>query len=399
MAFARFGGKTAFMIITEQSRLNDLCTSLRTVPFITIDTEFLRDKTYYPQLCLVQVAPPEGPAAAIDPLAEGLDLGPLRDLLADRAVTKVFHAARQDLETFFNLTGELPANIFDTQVAAMVLGYGDQVGYLNLVQDICRKSLDKGAQFTDWSRRPLTDKQLSYALDDVIWLRDVYRHLRDELDRRGRSEWVREEIEFLTDPSIYSNPPETAWQRLKLRTDKPQAIAVLMATAQWREAEAQRRNVPRGRILKDETLLDLAVHAPRTADELKHIRGIGPDIARGKLGAAILNAVAQGLSTPRDTIPRPERRKPLPAHLTPVVEMLKVLLRIVAAENDVAARLIAAPDELEEIARNDQADVPAMKGWRYEIFGREALELKHGRIALTVDGGTEIRRVHIEKPA
>lgn len=385
------------MIITEQDRLNALCAELKAQPFITIDTEFLRDKTYYPQLCLVQVAPPEGAAAAIDPLAEGLDLDPLRDLLADRAVTKVFHAARQDLETFFNLTGELPANIFDTQVAAMVLGYGDQVGYLNLVQDICRKSLDKGAQFTDWSRRPLTDKQLSYALDDVIWLRDVYRHLRDELDRRGRTDWVREEIEFLTDPGLYSNPPETAWQRLKLRTDKPQAIAVLMAAAKWREAEAQRRNVPRGRILKDETLLDLAVHAPRDAEELKHIRGVGPDMARGKLGAAILNAVAEGLNIPRDTIPRPERRKPLPAHLAPVVEMLKVLLRIIAAEQGVAARLIAAPDELEEIARSDDADVPAMKGWRYEIFGREALELKHGRIALTVDGGTEIRRMRLDQ--
>lgn len=384
------------MIITDTPALRALCDDLAKQPYITIDTEFLRDKTYYPTLCLVQVAPPVGDAAAIDPLAKDIDLTPLIELMANQNVLKIFHAARQDVETFFNLCGQIPTPIFDTQVAAMVCGYGDQIGYLNLVQDICGKKLDKGAQFTDWSRRPLTDKQISYALDDVIWLRDVYRHLSDELKKRGRTEWVFEEMAFLTDPKTYKNPPEDAWQRLKLRTDKPQAVAVLIEAARWREEEAQRRNIPRGRILKDEALLDLAVHAPRTIDELKHIRGVGEDVARGKLGQSILNAVERGLSLPRDQLPRQERRKALPPNLAPVVELLKVLLRIVAAENEVAARLIASPDDLEEIAKSDTADVAAMKGWRHEVFGVEALELKSGRIALCIDGGTEIKRMPLK---
>lgn len=381
-------------LMTTPSALAALCDDLAKQPFITIDTEFLRDKTYYPQLCLVQLSGPGGPAHAVDPLAAEMDLAPLFDLLANDRVTKVFHAARQDIEIFVNLTGATPRNIFDTQVAAMVLGYGDQIGYLNLVQDICKKKLDKGAQFTDWSRRPLTDRQLSYALDDVVWLRDVYAHLDTQLRQRGRTDWVREEMQILSAPETYLNDPEAAWQRLKLRTDKPQAIAVLVEVAKWREAEAQRRNVPRGRILRDETILDIAVHAPQNVDELRHIRGLGEDIARGKLGQAVLHAINTGLSMPRDQIPRQEKKKPLPQNLTPVVEMLKVLLRIVASENDVAARLIAAPDELEEIARTDDADVPSMKGWRYDIFGREAIDLKHGRMALRV-GPRDIERVRL----
>lgn len=382
-------------IISTQADLDALCLELAKHPFMTIDTEFLRDKTYYPTLCLVQVAPPEGTAVAIDPLAKDLDLKPLLDLMDNPDVVKVFHAARQDLEIFYNLTGRVPQSIFDTQVAAMVCGYGDQIGYLNLVQDICNKKLDKGAQFTDWARRPLTEKQTLYALDDVIWLREVYKHLSKMLKDRNRTAWVKEEMEFLTDPSTYQNPPDQAWQRLKLRTDKPQAIAVLMEVAKWREEEAQRRNVPRGRILRDETLLDLAVHAPRTVDELKHIRGVGEDIARGKLGVAIMAAVERSLSIPKDSIPRPDKKRPLPQTLVPVVELLKVLLRIVSAENEVAARLIASPDELDEIARSDEADVAPMKGWRFEVFGHEALALKHGKVALCIDGGTEIKRLPV----
>lgn len=379
------------MIITDQAALDALCHELATHPWITIDTEFLRDKTYYPQLCLVQMAAPEGPAYAVDPLAEGLDLAPLVDLLNNENVLKVFHAARQDLEIFVNLTGKVPHPVFDTQVAAMVLGYGDQIGYLNLVQDICDKKLDKGAQFTDWSRRPLTEKQIHYALDDVLWLREVYNHLDAQLKKRGRIDWVREEMAILTDPVTYRNHPEEAWERLKLRTDKPQALAILKAVAQWREEEAQRRNVPRGRILRDETILDLAVHAPRTEDELKHIRNVGPDVARGKLGQAILRVVEQGIKLPKDQIPRMERKRPLPQNLAPVVEMLKLLLRIVASENDVAGRLIAAPDELDEIAKSDHADVPSLKGWRYDVFGKEALELKNGKIGLVIRGGEIVR--------
>ncbi|MGZ9109112.1 MAG: ribonuclease D [Micavibrio sp.] len=384
-------------LIATQTALNDLCQSLAKQPYITIDTEFLRDKTYYPTLCLVQVAPPEGDAVAIDPLAN-LDMKPLFDLMDNPNVVKVFHAARQDLEIFYNLTGRVPQSVFDTQVAAMVCGYGDQIGYLNLVQDICNKKLDKGAQFTDWSRRPLTEKQSKYALDDVIWLREVYRHLDKTLKQRDRSGWVKEEMAFLTDATTYQNPPDQAWQRLKLRTDKPQAIAILMEVAKWREEEAQRRNVPRGRILRDETLLDLAVHAPRTVDELKHIRGIGEDVARGRLGQAIMSAVERSLDIPKESIPKMDRKRPLPQSLVPVVELLKVLLRIVAAENEVAARLIASPEDLDEIARSDDADVAPMKGWRFDVFGHEALALKHGKVALCVDGGTGIKRLLLEEP-
>lgn len=383
-------------IITDQGALNALCHELAKHKWITIDTEFLRDKTYYPLLCLVQVAAPEGPAYAIDPLAKGLDLSPLFDLMANENVLKVFHAARQDLEIFVNLTGKVPHPVFDTQVAAMVSGHGDQIGYLNLVQDICGQRLDKGAQFTDWSRRPLTEKQITYALDDVIWLRDVYRHLDKTLTQRGRTAWVKEEMEFLTHLDTYSNPPDESWKRLKLRTDKPQAIAILMEVCKWREEEAQKRNVPRQRILRDETILDLAVHAPRNAEELKHIRNLGEDVARGKLGQAIMAAIERAMAMAKGAIPKQEKKKPLPPHLTPVVEMMKLLLRIVASENEVAGRLIASPEEIEDIARDDQADVPPMKGWRFDVFGKEVLDLKHGRIALCIDKGAEIHRMPVK---
>ena len=382
------------MIISDTPALAALCEDLARHPFITIDTEFLRDKTYYPTLCLVQVAAPEGPAYAIDPLAEGIDLSPLFDLVQNKSVVKVFHAARQDLEIFFNLTGKVPQPIFDTQVAAMVLGYGDQIGYLNLVENICKKKLDKGAQFTDWSRRPLTERQISYALDDVIWLREVYNHLDAQLLKRGREHWVIEEMAVLRDPATYQSPPEDAWKRLRLRSDKPQALGILIEIAKWREAEAQRRNVPRQRILRDETVLDLCVHAPRTPDELKHIRNLGEDVARGKLGQSIIAAIERGLGIPKDQLPRMARKKPLPPTQVPVFEMLKVLLRIVAAENDVAARLIATPEEIEDLTRDDDADVPCMKGWRHDVFGVEALDLKHGRVALKV-GKKDIERVKL----
>lgn len=381
-------------MITDQAALNALCHQLAVHSWITIDTEFLRDKTYYPLLCLVQVAAPEGPAYAIDPLAKGLDLTPLFDLMANENVLKVFHAARQDLEIFVNMAGKVPKPVFDTQVAAMVAGHGDQIGYLNLVQDICGQRLDKGAQFTDWSRRPLTEKQLTYALDDVIWLRDVYRHLSGELKQRGRLDWVKEEMEFLTHLDTYSNPPEDSWKRLKLRTDKPQAIAILMEVCKWREEEAQKRNVPRQRILRDETILDLAVHAPRNAEELKHIRNLGADVANGKLGAAIMAAIERAVAKPKNEIPKQDKKKPLPPSLAPMVEMMKLLLRIVSSENEVAGRLIASPEEIEDIARDDNADVPPMKGWRFDVFGKEVLDLKHGRVALLVKGD-EIQRMKI----
>jgi ribonuclease D len=378
-------------VITDQAALNALCHELAAHSWITIDTEFLRDKTYYPTLCLVQVAAPEGPAYAIDPLAKGLDLSPLFDLMANEKVLKVFHAARQDLEIFVNMAGKVPHPVFDTQVAAMVAGHGDQIGYLNLVQDICGQRLDKGAQFTDWARRPLTEKQITYALDDVIWLRDVYRSLSKELKERGRLDWVKEEMEFLTHLDTYSNPPEDSWKRLKLRTDKPQAIAILMEVCKWREEEAQKRNVPRQRIVRDETILDLAVHAPRSVEELKHIRNLGSDVANSKLGAAIMAAIERAMAKPKSEIPRQDKKKPLPPSLAPMVEMMKLLLRIVSSENEVAGRLIASPEEIEDIARDDNADVPPMKGWRFEVFGKEVLDLKHGRVALLVKGEEIVR--------
>lgn len=383
------------MIITDQDALNALCQKLAQEPFITIDTEFLRDSTYYPLLCLVQVAPPKGEAVAIDPLVAGLDLTPLYDLLANPSVMKVFHAARQDIETFFNLNGQIPTPIFDTQVAAMVCGFGDQIGYQALVQEICKLRLDKGAQFTDWSRRPLRPEQLSYALDDVTHLRDVYLRLNAILTAENRTDWVLEEMAILTNPRTYQVLPEDAWKRIKLRSDKPKALAVLIEVARWREEEAQRRNVPRSRIIRDETLMDLATQAPRTADKLAHVRGIGENMANGKMGRAILEAVERGLALPSAALPQMERRRPLPPTLVPVVEMLKMLLRIVAAENDVAARLIASPEDLEEIARGETTDIAPLTGWRHDVFGREALDMKAGRVGLAIEKG-QITRKHFD---
>lgn len=374
-------------LIDKTDDLAALCRALRAQPFVTIDTEFLRDKTYYPQLCLVQLAGPDVDAAAVDPLAEGLSLEPLFELLFDDNTTKVFHAARQDLEIVYNLTNDLPRALFDTQVAAMVCGFGDQIGYNNLVSDVCKVKIDKGAQFTDWSRRPLSERQLSYALDDVIHLRPVYRTLADRLAQQGRSDWVCEEMATLQDPATYANDPESAWQRIKIRTDKPQAMAVLRAMAAWREREAQRRDVPRNRVLRDETLADIAIHPPRNESELAGIRGFSADMARGRLGQAVLEAVKQGLDTPRADAPKADVKPRFPPEATPALEMLKMLLRIQCSTHDVAAKLIASTADLEALAVDDNADIPALKGWRFDVFGREALRLKNGEIALSLKDG------------
>ncbi|MBU0800666.1 MAG: ribonuclease D [Alphaproteobacteria bacterium] len=374
-------------LINNTDILATLCRTLREHPFVTIDTEFLRDKTYYPQLCLVQLAGPGVDAMAVDPLAGGLNLDPLYELLFDDNVIKVFHAARQDLEIVYNLTGKIPQALFDTQVAAMVCGFGDQIGYNNLVGDLVGVKIDKGAQFTDWSRRPLSDRQLYYALDDVIHLRDVYLKLSAQLDAQSRRDWVLEEMAVLRDTATYSNIPEESWARIKLRTDKPQALAVLREIAAWREREAQRRDVPRNRIVRDETLADIAMHPPRNADDLAGIRGFSADMARGKMGQGVLEAVAKGLATPRGDAPKPESKARFPSDMTPVLEMLKMLLRIQCSENDVAGKLVASATDLEALAMDDNADIPALKGWRFEVFGREALRLKHGEVALSLKNG------------
>lgn len=371
-------------IISDTQSLAAACQKLSAHGYITIDTEFLRDRTYYPQLCLVQVAGPGIDAVAIDPLAKGIDMGPLYGLLANESVLKVFHAARQDLEIFFNLTGKIPHPIFDTQVAAMVCGYGEQVGYNSIVADVCKVQIDKGAQFTDWSRRPLTPRQLAYALDDVTYLRDVYAHLAQALEERGRIEWVFEEMEILTNPATYQNLPEEQWKRIKLKSNKPKVLAVLREIAAWREREAQRRNLPRGRVARDEILAEIAIHPPKNAEELRHIRNIPGDIT-GRFSDQILDAVKKGLATPTAECPKMEIRPRFPQDLTPALEMLKMLLRIQASEYEVAAKLIAGSSDLEELAAlNGKAQIAALKGWRYEVFGREAQRLMAGDLALTL---------------
>ena len=372
------------MIISKQSELDKLYATLKGFEYITVDTEFLRDKTYYPKLCLIQMAGPGTMPAAVDPLAEGLDLSPVFDLLANEKITKVFHAARQDIEIFYNLTGEVPKSLFDTQVAAMVCGFGDQIGYNNLVQEICKKHIDKGAQFTDWSRRPLSNKQLTYALDDVTHLRDVYHYLVKELGERAN--WVMEEVAVLTSPSTYQNPPEDAWQRIKLRTEKPKVLAVLKELAAWREREAQRRDVPRNRVIRDETLADIAVHAPETVEELAQVRGLGADNARGRWGKELLDAIHKGLNTPKEQCPYIPRKERFPQDKQPALEIVKMLLRVQAARHGVAAKLIAAGDDLEALVLGE-TDIPVLKGWRYEVFGQSAQALLSGRLSMKLRDG------------
>jgi ribonuclease D len=382
-------------LITTNEALKEYCAGLKSAPFVTVDTEFLREKTYYAKLCLIQISGPDKNAAAIDVLAEGeeLDLTPLWEVLNDPAIVKVFHSARQDLEIILQLSGNIPAPLFDTQVAAMVCGYGDQIGYEALVFDITKEKVDKTSQFTDWSRRPLSSKQILYALGDVIHLVDVYLSLNERLKKKGRLDWVREEMNILTNPATYDIQPQEVWRRFKLRSAKPRDLAVLRELAAWRELDARRRDVPRGRILKDETLLDLAYQKPQTEGELARIRGVSADMAKGRIGAALLETIRKGLAVPDDACPYFEKKEPLPPRLSPVVEMLKMLLRISAAENDVAARLIATPDDLDEFAQNPKASVPLNHGWRHDVFGQAAHDMMDGKLALSLRRG----KIHMNK--
>ncbi len=389
------------MLITTQSDLESFCRRLSQGPFFTLDTEFLRDKTYYPKLCLVQVCTPDGDAAAIDPLGAqaqdaALDWQPFFDLLADPGIVKVLHAARQDLEIFYQMTGRVPAPIFDTQVAAMVLGYGDQIGYEALVRDIAGAKLDKAVQFTDWSRRPLTPRLLDYAIGDVTHLVKIYEEFSARLDAQGRTQWVREEEAVLCAPDTYENPLDAAWKRIKIRSDKPKVLAVLKELAAWRERQAQERDVPRSRVLKDETLVDIAVHAPQTAQKLSEMRGVGKDYAFGRGGMAILEAVKTALEAPKSAWPAPPpRRRTIPPEKMAALELLKTLLRIVAAEAGVAARLIAGPDDLEALVLGaPDEDIRAMQGWRGDLFGQSARDLLSGKTALCLQG-EEIKRISL----
>jgi ribonuclease D len=369
--------------ITTTDNLAEVCGRLKRHPFVTVDTEFLRESTYYPKLCVAQIASTDE-AVVIDALAEGLDLEPLFNLMADESVIKVFHAARQDIEICWHAAGLIPSPLVDTQVAAMVLGYGDSIAYDQLVQRITGDNLDKSLRFTDWTRRPLSEAQIAYAISDVTHLRDVYVKLAADLDKRGRTEWMREEMRVLTSPDTYRMEPEHAWQRLQTRVRKPKELAVLIEVAAWREREAQTRDVPRGRVLKDDTVGDIAVQAPPTIERLGNLRSLPKGFERSKWGEAIIEAVKRGLARDLKTLPRIDRPKGAPNGQA-TVELLKVLLRMTAERHGVAAKVIATMDDLDRIAADDEADVPALSGWRRELFGEKALALKHGRLALAVE--------------
>jgi ribonuclease D len=379
-------------LITTTQELTEVCARMARHPFVTVDTEFLRETTYYPLLCVAQLASPDE-AVVVDALAPGIDLGQLFALMTDENVVKVFHAARQDIEIVWNMAKKIPHPIFDSQVAAMVLGYGDSISYDALVQRITGDQLDKSHRFTDWTRRPLSDAQVSYALSDVTHLRTVYLKLAADLAKRERTSWVEAEMGVLTSPETYRMDPDRAWERLKSRVRKPKELSVLIEIAAWREREAQTRDVPRSRVLKDDVVGDIAVQAPTTVERLGHLRSLPKGFERSRWGEAIVEAVQRGLERDPKTLPRFDRFRPAPNGAA-TVELLKVLLRMTAESHGVAAKVIATVDELDRIAADDEADVPALKGWRRELFGDKALALKHGQLALAVDKG---RVVTVEK--
>ncbi len=383
-------------IITENGALAEFCQRLRQWPAIMVDTEFLRDRTFWPKLCLLQFATPDE-ALAVDPLADGIDLAPVFELMADNAVVKVFHAARQDLEIFYHLTGKVPGPIFDTQLAAMVAGYGDSVGYQTLVEQIVKQRVDKASQFTDWARRPLRQRQIDYALSDVTHLRTIHARLSENLRSSGRTKWLDEEMSILTDPATYRLEVSGAWRRLKVRNRSPRHMAVLMALSEWREARAQARDIPRARVLRDEVLQQIASEQPTELAALAEVRGLQRELKSGRHGEALIEAVNKALALPESALPAIEKPKRLPRDIGPMVDLLKVLLKLASEKHGVAQKLIATVGELELIAADDGAEVKALKGWRREIFGEEALALKQGRLALAVRG-RKLRAISLDPP-
>ena len=373
-------------LITDTNSLTEFCRRLRTADYITVDTEFMREKTYWPILCLVQVAGPDE-ARAIDALADGIDLTPLYDLMADDRVLKVFHAARQDLEIFFHQAGRLPHPVFDTQVAAMVCGFGDSVGYEALVTELVKARIDKGSRFTDWTLRPLSDRQIDYAMADVTHLRPAYEKLAVMLHANGRESWLEEEMAVLENNDTYNGNPQESFRRIKARNTNGQMLAVLRELAAWRETEAQRRDVPRNRVLRDESLVEIAHHTPKTAEQLARTRGLGDKLAHGNYGQQILDAIKKGQAVPEGECPLPIRKQKLPRGLGPVTDLLKVLLKMTSEESDVAGKLLASAADIELIAAfGEEADVRAMKGWRRDVFGDPALKLRAGELSLAVKG-------------
>ena len=370
--------------ITTTGALREFCARLAKAPFITVDTEFMRETTYWPRLCLIQAASPTD-AANIDPLAEDLDLEPFLELLRDESILKVFHAARQDVEIFAKL-GAMPKPMFDTQVAAMAAGFGDQVSYESLVRQMLRQEVDKGSRFTDWGRRPLSDAQLTYAIGDVTHLAALYPKLRDRLQKDGRLDWVMAEMADLTDPALYDTDPEKAWKRLKPKKYSAKYLAAFKAAAVWRERAAQDRDQPRGRILKDEAIDEIAAQGPTDPDAFNRLRSVPKGFGASRLGLELSEELKRVLADPEAHAPKLER----PSHNQPappsVVELLKVLLKTKSDNAGVATKLIANVADLEKIALSDTAEVEALKGWRRQLFGEDALKLKRGEIALVLNG-------------
>lgn len=379
-------------IITQSRDLVELCDALAQAEYITVDTEFMRESTYWPKLCLIQLASPDV-EALVDPLAVGdlaaqkAFLRPFFDLMANENVVKVFHSGRQDIEIIYHLAGLIPKPVFDTQIAAMVCGFGESVGYVALVNKLCKTKLDKTSRFTDWSRRPLSRNQLDYALADVTHLRGVYEKLRRKLRANRREPWLAEEMAELTDPANYATRPEEAWKRVKLKVRTRRQLAVLMEIAGWRERLAQEVDQPRPRILKDDAINDVAIQAPQSVEELSRLRTISEGFARSARGRDILAAVQRGLERDLEDVPEIKRGEPMPPEAQAVADLLRVLLKAVAARNDVAPRLIATSDELDKIAVDSEADVHALHGWRRELFGERALALKAGRLTLGIEKG------------
>jgi ribonuclease D len=372
-------------VIENTDDLRVLAAEFTDAPYMTLDTEFMRDHTYWPKLCLIQVAIP-GAEAVIDPLADGIDLEPFFGLLRNPKLLKVLHAARQDIEAFFHLADVIPDPIFDTQIAGMVCGFGDAASYETLARKLASVEIDKSARFTDWSRRPLSKRQLEYAQADVTHLRVIYESMAKQLDRSGRSSWVQEEMAALKAPSLYRLDPADAWKRLKPRTNNKKFLAILASIAAWREIEAQTRDIPRNRILKDEALMEIAAHPPETADALDHIRSVPKGFGASRAGKSLMEAIAVGLTAqPPETEPSEKRRRREPSAAT--VDLLKTLLRLKAEEAGVAPRLIANADDIESLAAQDDEGVAALHGWREQVFGNDAIALRNGRLAIALEKG------------
>lgn len=384
-------------LITKTEDLAALCARLAKSDFVSVDTEFMRENTYWPELCLVQIANTEE-AAAIDPLADGLDMSPLFDLLTNNEdVLKVFHAGGQDVEIIFNFTGRTPHPIFDTQIAMMAVSQSEQIGYSNLVESWLGLTIDKGARFTDWSRRPLTDRQIEYAIGDVTHLSKIFPRLLKRLIKTGRGEWLDQEMEKLADPENYRNDPTEAWKRIKAAGRNSTMLGRLKAIAEWREIEAQGKNIPRGRIARDETLADIASHPPKTQADLAKVRGLSQGWKDNEIGRRLMNAIARSEPLPDDELPpRAPRGAPLGKEGALVADLLKLLLKIRAREIDVASRLLARSDELEMLAAGVRKNLAMLQGWRFEVFGRDALDLVEGKLAFAVENG-KLKMTHVDE--